>query len=578
MNAIPPTIANRNLASKSSRNRILLTAAGVCMLWLAQPPLSLWPIAGVCLVPILWIIFDQSAFTRRDYVAIWLASSLYWLVSLQGIRHAHPAMYVCLLALAGYLGIYLPLFVMLCRRCVRWNVPLLVSAPAMWVGLECVRNYMLTGISALMLGHTLADVPVMIQIADLFGTYGVSFVIVSVNVALFSLVTRLVSRQHFTSESHQLETAGRTIAACVVAAMCTGASFLYGQFRLSEPVTEPLATFALVQRDEQVEYQQDFERELSIFQNYTAQSVDALENNSDAVDVVVWPESMFTGGLPWMIADADAVVPEQYEGPPDSFVAMVGQNQNYFRSRADDVIRTLAQSNPEQQQPHLVVGCGVVRYGKLPQVYSGMVHVSPTATVSGWYGKNHLVMFGEYVPLLPSIPGLRSLIPAGLGVTPGDGPTVFKVDDTAIVPSVCIETAVERVMVNHLSRLRENNTRADVIVTVTNDGWFDDSSILAHHQRGAQLVAVGTRRPVLSSANNGPTASIDSCGRLTESLPSGTNGAIIATPHRDDRTSLYVRIGDLPAKLLALACLVVLTSIVAQANAKRRARHRAESS
>ena len=203
-----------------------------------------------------------------------------------------------------------------------------------------------------------------------------------------------------------------------------------------------------------------------------------------------------------------------------------------------------------------------------------MVHVSPEAKVAGWYGKNHLVMFGEYVPLLPGIPGLRELIPAGLGVTPGEGATVFEVNDTAIVPSVCIETAVERVMVNHLSELHSNQTRADVIVTVTNDGWFDDSSILDHHRRCAQLVAVGTRRPVLSSANNGPTVWIDSCGRLVESLPAGTDGAIIATPLRDSRTSFYVRIGDLPAKLLAVACLVVLTSIVAEANSKRRARRR----
>ncbi|GAA5510260.1 apolipoprotein N-acyltransferase [Novipirellula caenicola] len=573
MNAIPPTTADGSLASKSSRNRILLAGTGVSMLWLAQPPLGLWPLVWLCLVPLLWIVFDQTAFTRRDFGAIWLASFLYWLVSLQGIRHAHPAMYACLLALAGYLGIYLPLFVILCRRCTRWKIPLWLSAPAMWVGLECVRNYMLTGISALMLGHTLANVPVMIQIADLFGTYGVSFVIVSVNVALFRLARQFVLRKSSTAKSANDESVGGTIAACVVAVACIGASFMYGQFRLGQPVTEPLSTFALIQRDEQVEYQQDIERELSIFQNYAAQSIEALEHSDRAVDVVVWPESMFTGGLPWMIVEADAAVPEQYEGPPESFVAMVGQNQNYFRSRADELVRILAQAPSQPQSPHLVVGCGVVRYGKQPHAYSGMVHVSPAAEVSQWYGKNHLVMFGEYVPLLPSIPGLRSLIPAGLGVTPGDGPTVFTVDDTAIVPSVCIETAVERVMVNHLSRLQKNNKRGDVFVTVTNDGWFDDSSILAHHQRCAQLVAVGTRRPVLSSANNGPTAWIDSCGRVVESLPSGTHGAIIATPNRDDRTSLYVRIGDLPAKLLGLACLIVLTAMIAEANAKRRARH-----
>ncbi|WP_442509477.1 apolipoprotein N-acyltransferase [Novipirellula sp. SH528] len=576
MNVKPPEPADRRLASKLTRYRFLFAGASVLMLWLAQPPLSFWPFTWICLVPVLGLISEKPAFTRRDYAAIWLASSLYWLVSLQGIRHAHPAMYVCLAALAGYLGIYLPLFVLLCRRCMRWNIPLFVPAAALWVGLECARNYMLTGISAVMLGHSLADVSAMIQIADLFGTYGVSFVIVTVNVAVFAVLTQIVARKRRPDPAyrptHHIEALRWSITACVVAAVCVGASFFYGQARLNEPITETMAAFALVQRNEQVEYQQDVERELHIFQNYATQSIEEIERSEVPIDVVVWPESMFTGGLPWMIADPDAVAPEQYEGPPESFVSMVQQNQRYYLGRADELIRTLAYPNPGQRKPHLVVGCGVVRYGMLPHAYSGMVHVSPEAKVAGWYGKNHLVMFGEYVPLLPRIPGLRELIPAGLGVTPGEGATVFEVNDTAIVPSVCIETAVERVMVNHLSELHSNQTRADVIVTVTNDGWFDDSSILDHHRRCAQLVAVGTRRPVLSSANNGPTVWIDSCGRLVESLPVGTDGAIIATPLRDSRTSFYVRIGDLPAKLLAVACLVVLTSIAAEANSKRRSR------
>ena len=105
---------------------------------------------------------------------------------------------------------------------------------------------------------------------------------------------------------------------------------------------------------------------------------------------------------------------------------------------------------------------------------------------------------------------------------------------------------------NHLGQA------ADVVVTVTNDGWFDDSSIIQHHLRCAQLVAVGCRTPVLSAANNGPTAWIDSQGQVVESLDQGANGWIIATPLRDDRVSLYVRIGDWPARLLGLVCVLLL--------------------
>ncbi len=98
----------------------------------------------------------------------------------------------------------------------------------------------------------------------------------------------------------------------------------------------------------------------------------------------------------------------------------------------------------------------------------------------------------------------------------------------------------------------------DVVVTVTNDGWFDDSSVIDHHLRCGQLVAVGCRRPLLSAANNGPTAWIDSRGQIVDRLPKGINGAVIASPRQDDRTSLYVRIGDWPARLCVLACGFVM--------------------
>ncbi|TWU20271.1 Apolipoprotein N-acyltransferase [Novipirellula galeiformis] len=579
MNENPPRQRDQTLRASTAPTRFCLAMASMVMLWLSQPPLGLWLVAWVALLPGLGLVWQTSPLKKRDFAAIWFASTLFWLISLQGIRHAHPAMYVCLLALAGYLGVYFPLFIVLCRRSARWNVPLCVSAPVAWVGLEWVRNYMLTGISAVMLGHTLAEVPTLIQIADLFGSYGVSFMIVTVNVAIYSVLARFVFRKPQRSKAHEERVAIEEREArwgpvsCVVAIACVGGGVLYGQWRLGEPLSDELATFALLQRDEQVEYQQDVERELRIFQNYASQAVQALQRSDQAIDAVVWPESMFTGGLPWMVVEPDAVVPEQYPGPPETFVAMVEQNQGYFLERANELLEHCKNVNPGQRKPHLVVGCGVARYGSTPHAYSGMVHISPAAKVPAWYGKNHLVMFGEYVPILPSLPGVRSLIPAGLGVTPGDGPSVFTVNDTNVVPLVCIETAVERVALNHIANLRDNAVRADVMVTVTNDGWFDDSSILDHHRRCAQLVAVGTRRSVLSSANNGPTAWIDSCGRLVDALPAGTNGAIIATPRRDPRTSLYVRMGDLPAKLLGLACLIVLGGMVWEAVA-RRLRHR----
>jgi apolipoprotein N-acyltransferase len=145
-----------------------------------------------------------------------------------------------------------------------------------------------------------------------------------------------------------------------------------------------------------------------------------------------------------------------------------------------------------------------------------------------------------------------------IGLQTGPEAKRMQVGETSVSPNICIETAVERVTVNQLAWLRRRESLPEVIVTVTNDGWFDDSSVMEHHLRCAQLVAVGCRRPILSAGNNGPTAWIDSRGQVVDRLGLGSNGAVIANPQRDRRTSLYVRIGDWPARLCVLLCLAIL--------------------
>ncbi|HBV65076.1 MAG TPA: hypothetical protein DEF45_18870 [Rhodopirellula sp.] len=97
----------------------------------------------------------------------------------------------------------------------------------------------------------------------------------------------------------------------------------------------------------------------------------------------------------------------------------------------------------------------------------------------------------------------------------------------------------------------------DVIATVTNDGWFDDTSVIDHHLRCAQMVAIACRRPILSAANNGPTAWIDSRGQIIERLATGESGFLIATPKRDRRISLAVRMSDWPAAATVIFCVAL---------------------
>ncbi len=561
------------------KNVAALAAATALLMWVSQPPLVIWPLAMLAIVPLLKIAVIAGRLGRREYMLIWLAGFVYWAISLQGLRHANPLIYPCWIALAAYLATYMVLFVLILRQMLVRRFPIWLAAPFAWVGVECIRNYLLTGISAAMLGHTLADVPVMIQIADIFGSYGVSFVIVSINVALLEVWMLIQNRKPSDSQPERsqdsvwqarlLKATSRSslIASIIAAIVLVSATLGYGSLRLAESVDQQLATFALIQRNERVEYQQDESREFEIFENYAQQTIVSVNGSERDIDAVVWPESMFSGALPWRIAEQYANPPAAFEMPAAEFHALIKQNREYFLQRARDLQNAIAVTRRSPGLRHLIAGCGVIYYGKMPEVYSGVVHVTGDFVNQAggdqqvppvdWYGKTHLVMFGEYIPLVSKIPWIADYVNSiGLGLATGPGAKAFMINGTAVSPNICIETAVERVTVNQLASLRSKGEMPDVVITVTNDGWFDDSSVIDHHLRCGQFVAVGCRRPLLSAANNGPTAWVDSCGRIIKRLPTGTNGAVIATPLRDQRESLYLRIGDFPARILGLLCVV----------------------
>ena len=73
-----------------------------------------------------------------------LRSALYWLLSLQGLRHAHPLMFIPWIALGGYLAVYHVFFVAVTRQLVQRQIPLFLAVPVVWVGQEWIRNYLLT--------------------------------------------------------------------------------------------------------------------------------------------------------------------------------------------------------------------------------------------------------------------------------------------------------------------------------------------------------------------------------------------------------------------------------------------------
>ncbi|QDV67575.1 Apolipoprotein N-acyltransferase [Rosistilla carotiformis] len=535
---------------------------GMGLMWLAHPPVGFSFLAWIAPLPLLSLVHRNQPLFRRDYVCLWLIGALFWFIALSGIRHAHPMLIPAWIVLAAYLGIYTPLFVGLTRVAWHgWRMPLVVAAPAVWIGLELARGYALSGFNGVMLGHTQANLPWMLQIADLGGTYAVSAVVMFVSAAL---AVCLHCRRLAGTELSVATSRRRQLHAILNGTAVLAATLGYGLFRLREAETvvspEPMLKVALVQRDVEAVYEYSEQRELETARKYFSGSRDAVSADP-GVQLVVWPESSYTAAMPWRVLEDDFTVPADAGMTRAEIVAGVRDSQNMFQRRAADIQLGLTAASGRSLPPSLMVGCSVLRYVDGPvQVFSGVVTIDPTGKVPAWYGKRHLVMFGEYIPFANRFPWLYTVTPLQMGVTPGDAPIVADVKGVKVLPSVCFETMVERVTNKHLRQLAAEGKPADLVVNVTNDGWFDDSAILEHHRRCSQLVAAAHHTPVLMAANGGPTVSIDSSGRVVGRLPHQDESFLIADPRQDPRVSFYQRVGDWPARFATLLCISLAIS------------------
>jgi apolipoprotein N-acyltransferase len=162
------------------------------------------------------------------------------------------------------------------------------------------------------------------------------------------------------------------------------------------------------------------------------------------------------------------------------------------------------------------------------------------------YRKVHLVPFGEFLPLRKQLPWLAAMLE---GLLPGDfqsggqpRPLAVEAEGIAcqIIPAVCFEDTVGRV-------IRKSVTDSpQVIVNITNDAWFNQSSAAQQHFLNARLRCVEMRRPMLRSANTGITAAVDETGRVLTALPPfeesrlETSLPLVIEPP----LTLYARFGD----------------------------------
>jgi apolipoprotein N-acyltransferase len=536
----------------------LLTAA---LLWLCYFPAACGWLAWGALVPLLALVRVQAP-ARRIYPSAWVAGLVFYWPALQWMRVADHRMYATWAALATYCSLFLPVGILLLRRLDRrTRLPLVVTVPVVWTALEYFRAHFGTGFAWYFLGHTQHALLPLIQVADLAGAYGVTFVVAAVNALLFEgLYTRRGFRSFFGLPA-EVTSPGRASLAFQSAGvlLLLGGTIAYGFWRLGQEDFGPGPRVALIQGNLDQRIRND--ATVAMVENAAATMVEHYKQLSDKAaagrpppDLIIWPETSYPGDWAEVAPDLPAErVPPEWQ-------------------RAIQGCRELARLAAARWQTNVLLGLNAETFGadERPRRYNSAVLVRADGQVGGRYDKIHRVPFGEYVPLRDWLPWMNTFAPYDFdySITAGDRLTRFRLGPHHFGVIICYEDT-DPYLARQYVRTDGGDPAVDFLLNISNDGWFDGTSEHEEHLAVCRFRAVECRRAVARAVNMGISAVIDGSGRVV-ALPGPTweqskkiAAVVTAEIPLDRRGSVYARWGDwLPWTCWLVLLIGLLRSVV----------------
>ena len=523
--------------------------AGSVVLWMAHPPVGFGLLAWFA--PILWLrwCIVPELPGKRPYLKLWLIGLVFWMFTVQWVRLPHPMNYIGWPTLAGYLGIYVPLFVALTRVGVhRYRLPLWMAAPVVWTGLEWVRGQFLTGFLMGALAHTQVGFQRIIQFADLVGEYGVTFLIV--------LVAACFTSAFFPAGRFQLPPFKAGVVQLLPAALLFAAAGGYGEYKVAVEAiayhrSPPGPRLALIQGNILADWSQGPERRTKIMEEYLNLSFEATKQSQDRdrrhVDVVIWPECTFR--VSYLSVDEKAELPSYAD--PKRVNASTDYLQTFVR----------------QLQSAVLVGIDHVHFPpstegeSQPTYYNSALFMNRGGDIVGVYDKMHRVVLGEYVPYVDWLPFLKYLTPITGLVQAGSAAVAMEHQGVIYAPNICYESLVPHLIRRHVVELTDQGQAPDVLVNLTNDAWFWGSSELDMHLACGVFRCIEMRKPMVIAANGGLSGDIDPYGKVRQKTERQQQATLLVDlktlPSRGKYPSFYAAYGDWFAILCVVCCLVL---------------------
>ena len=508
------------------------------MLWLSFPPFGWFWLAWLALLPLISVVVEYRKLTRGHYWMIWFAGLFYWLGTFYFIPIPHPLLWIGWIVISLYLACYLPFFVLSSRTLIfRFKLPALIVIPIAWTGWELVRCYLFSGMPLVCLSHTQYQLPAVIQVSDLAGGYTLTF---AIKLFATSLYLTLIRNNRLARPAII-----PLLVMIVVVVSVTG----YGHYQLGQDNNlehAPLVV-ALIQGSVDTVFPKTREEAQEYFQFKTEQYI-SLTNRAtqqwNDIDLVVWPENG------WPYPDLE----------PNTDTSMMSpQELRRYREAIYDIWPSLfVRGRP---MPNFLVG-GESYDPVKEQRYASALHISGEAKVIDRYYKKHLVMFGEYVPLADWIPLLRKFPAIGTGLRAGKDPIAMEINGLKVAPNICFESTVPHFVRSRMNELNAKGDEPDVMINITNDGWFYGTSCLDFHLACNVFRAVEMRKPHLVCANTGLSAVINEKGEIERQGPRRDTDVIRAEIGPVDKQSPYRTIGDIiPITFAAISVLAWLIGL-----------------
>jgi len=414
--------------------------------------------------------------------------------------------------------------------------------------LEFIRARFLTGFPFLLVAHTQHSFLPLIQITDITGAYGLTFLLAMVNGLIAELIlTGLRNRR----SARKIIVAGALLCLALTYGAAKFAAYDITPLDLDEPT--PSRRILSVQGNVPIDLKHSDSQEqiLANLARHARLSLAAVGKN---VDLIIWPETMLAAQL--NLAWNDEILLRIATKPKLATLL------ERLKASRDALKNTLAKTHS-----HMLIGSETLTLGEKPKRYNSAYLLSPEGNILGRYDKIHLVVFGEYTPFENVFPFLKKLRPPQMGESLSAGETrrLFELPKAGQPPAkfgvtICYEDSVATLFRKFV------NDGADFMVNITNDGWFKNSSELDIHLAVCAFRAAENHIPIVRCANTGISAFIARTGRITKALTASdgrrreVEGTLLHNVSLVKRPGFYTRYGDIFAWLCiaALALLLIL--------------------